>query len=176
MLFTPQPVPSRAPNSTRSALTEALAARSTVSDNPFSELYGAISGRAEQGAVPFTLWFPHANKAKSKDRRGRTIEKPFSLEVKVRKDALAEELIGFGLWAYWESEQEPRLDEGLQNMSQAERDARLSSAGWNLRMVEDGEVDTDFPGGCMRSSLVQLDTQIRASYRKNANHDADQVI
>ncbi|QRV90974.1 stress-activated map kinase-interacting protein [Ceratobasidium sp. AG-Ba] len=124
-------------------LTEALAARSTVSDNPFSELYGAISGRAEQGAVPFTLWFPHANKVKSKDRRGRTIEKPFSLEVKVRKDATAEELIGFGLWAYWESEQEPRLDEGIQNMSQAEKDARLSSAGWNLVMFEDGEVDTD---------------------------------
>ncbi|QRV76161.1 stress-activated map kinase-interacting protein [Ceratobasidium sp. AG-Ba] len=143
MTFTRQQVPQRAPNSSRSALTEALAARSTVSDNPFSELYGAISGRAEQGAVPFTLWFPHANKVKSKDRRGRTIEKPFSLEVKVRKDATAEELIGFGLWAYWESEQEPRLDEGIQNMSQAEKDARLSSAGWNLVMFEDGEVDTD---------------------------------
>ncbi|KAG9095844.1 hypothetical protein FS749_009679 [Ceratobasidium sp. UAMH 11750] len=143
MTFVRQPVPSRAPNSSRSALTEALAARSTVSDNPFSELYGAISGRAEQGAVPFTLWFPHANKVKSKDRRGRTIEKLFTLEVKVRKDALAEELIGFGLWAYWESGQEPRLDEGIQNMSRAEREARLSAAGWNLRMVEDGEVDTD---------------------------------
>ena len=150
MSFTRQPILSRAPNSTRSALTEALAARSTVSDNPFSELYGAISGRAEQGAVPFRLWFPHANKVKSKGRRGRTIEKPFSLEIKVRKDALAEELIGFGLWAYWENGQEPRLDEGLQGKSQAEKDARLSAAGWNLRMVEDGEVDTDFPGECMR--------------------------
>ncbi|KAG8744423.1 hypothetical protein FRC10_010201 [Ceratobasidium sp. 414] len=156
MTFTRQPVPARAPNSARSALTEALAARSTVSDNPFSELYGAISGRAEQGAVPFTLWFPHANKIKSKDRRGRTIEKPFSLEVKVRKDALAEELIGFGLWAYWESGQEPRLDEGIQNMSQAEKEARLSAAGWNLRMVEDGEVDTDFPAIARTQTMTQI--------------------
>ncbi|KAG9128320.1 hypothetical protein FRC07_000828 [Ceratobasidium sp. 392] len=156
MTFVRQPVPTRAPNSARSALTEALAARSTVSDNPFSELYGAISGRAEQGAVPFTLWFPHANKIKSKDRRGRTIEKPFSLEVKVRKDALAEELIGFGLWAYWESEQEPRLDEGIQNMSQAEKEARLSAAGWNLRMVEDGEVDTDFPAIARTQTMMQI--------------------
>ncbi|KAG8762304.1 hypothetical protein FRC11_009946 [Ceratobasidium sp. 423] len=158
MVFTRLPIPSRQSTSGKSALTEALAARSTVSDNPFTELYGAISGRAEQGAVPFRLWFPHANKVKDKDRRGRTIEKPFSLEVKVRKDALAEELIGFGLWAYWESEQEPRLDEGLQGKTQAERDARLSSAGWNLRMWEDGEVDTDFPAIARTQTMAQIKT------------------
>lgn len=156
MIFTRVPVPHR--GGAKSALTEALAARSTVSDNPFSELYGAISGRAEQGAIPFRLWFPHANKVKDKDRRGRTIEKPFSVEVKVRKDALAEELIGFGLWAYWESSQEPRLDEGLQSLSQAERDARLSAAGWNLRMWEDGEVDTDFPPIARTQTMTQIKT------------------
>ncbi|KAF8707786.1 SAPK-interacting protein 1 (Sin1), Pleckstrin-homology, partial [Rhizoctonia solani] len=157
MVFTRLPVPTRG-LSDRSALTEALAARSTVSDNPFTELYSAISGRAEQGAIPFRLWFPHANKVKDKDRRGRTIEKSFSLEVKVRKDALAEELIGFGLWAYWESSQEPRLDEGLQGKTQAERDARLSAAGWNLRMWEDGEVDTDFPPIARTQTMTQIKT------------------
>ncbi|CUA77438.1 Stress-activated map kinase-interacting protein 1 [Rhizoctonia solani] len=158
MVFTRLPVPTRQSGSGKSALTEALAARSTGSDNPFTELYGAISGRAEQGAVPFRLWFPHANKVKDKDRRGRTIEKPFSLEVKVRKDALAEELIGFGLWAYWESNQEPRLDEGLQGKTQAERDARLSAIGWNLRMWEDGEVDTDFPAIARTQTMSQIKT------------------
>ncbi|CAE6411254.1 unnamed protein product [Rhizoctonia solani] len=158
MVFTRLPVPSRQSTGGKSALTEALAARSTGSDNPFTELYGAISGRAEQGAVPFRLWFPHANRVKDKDRRGRTIEKPFSLEVKVRRDALAEELIGFGLWAYWESEQEPRLDEGLQGKTQVERDARLSSAGWNLRMWEDGEVDTDFPAIARTQTMAQIKT------------------
>ncbi|CAE6478657.1 unnamed protein product [Rhizoctonia solani] len=158
MVFTRLPIPSRQSSGGKSALTEALAARSTGSDNPFTELYGAISGRAEQGAVPFRLWFPHANKVKDKDRRGRTIEKPFSLEVKVRKDALAEELIGFGLWAYWESSQEPRLDEGLQSKTQAERDARLSAAGWNLRIWEDGEVDTDFPAIARTQTMTQIKT------------------
>ncbi|KAH7345130.1 stress-activated map kinase interacting protein 1-domain-containing protein [Rhizoctonia solani] len=158
MVFTRLPIPSRQSSGGKSALTEALAARSTGSDNPFTELYGAISGRAEQGAVPFRLWFPHANKIKDKDRRGRTIEKPFSLEVKVRKDALAEELIGFGLWTYWESGQEPRLDEGLQSKTQAERDARLSASGWNLRMWEDGEVDTDFPAIARTQTMTQIKT------------------
>ncbi|KAB5594284.1 Glycosyltransferase family 41 protein [Ceratobasidium theobromae] len=158
MAFTRLPVLPRDANSAKSALTEALAARSTISNNPFSELYGAISGRAEQGAIPFRLWFPHANKVKDKDRRGRTIEKPFSLEVKVRKDALAEELIGFGLWAYWESGHEPRLDEGLQGLTQAERDARLSASGWNLRMWEDGEVDTDFPAIARTQTMSQIKT------------------
>ncbi|CAE7179512.1 unnamed protein product [Rhizoctonia solani] len=158
MVFTRLPVPTRQPGSVKSALTEALAARSTISDNPFTELYGAISGRAEQGAIPFRLWFPHANKVKDKDRRGRTIEKSFSVEVKVRKDALAEELIGFGLWAYWESNQEPRLDEGLQGKTQVERDARLSAAGWNLRMWEDGEVDTDFPPIARTQTMTQIKT------------------
>ncbi|CAE6421888.1 unnamed protein product [Rhizoctonia solani] len=157
MIFTRLPVAAHRPSG-KSALTEALAARSTVSDNPFTELYSAISGRAEQGAIPFRLWFPHANKVKDKDRRGRPIEKSFSLEVKVRKDALAEELIGFGLWAYWESDQEPRLDEGLQGKTQAERDARLSAAGWNLRMWEDGEVDTDFPAIARTQTMTQIKT------------------
>jgi hypothetical protein len=60
-----------------------------------------------------------------------------------------EEVIGFGLWKYWEEGREPKLRED-------EGEEKLSAVGWGLRMVEDdGEVDEDFPG--MYSSLSNGD-------------------
>jgi len=54
--------------------------------------------------------------------------------------------VGYGLFLYSEEGREPKLDEGREEEGR-ERDIRLSTVGWGLRIVEDdGEVDEDFPG------------------------------
>jgi hypothetical protein len=96
--------------------------------NPFSTLYAACVSRASD-AVRLSLYFPHAASHK--------------VQVGVKKDVTVEEVIGVGLWAYWEDESlEPKLEVD-------EREARegRETVKWNLRIVEDdGEVDEDFPG------------------------------
>ncbi|EJT99363.1 hypothetical protein DACRYDRAFT_118096 [Dacryopinax primogenitus] len=128
------------PLAMKSALTAQLASQFMPSDNPFTDLYAAVSGRAEPSAVALALYFPH-----SRQNRDRPIQ------VTVRKDASVEEIIGFGLWTYWDKGLDPRLDEGLLPEGKSatgdkEREIHLSTVGWCLRMVEeDGEPDEDFP-------------------------------
>lgn len=114
-----------------SALTAILSAASR-SSNPFSDLYAAISGRAETpaGAMGVQVFFPLA-----KAPRGE------AMDLVVRKDATVEEVLGFALWNYWEEGWLPKLGDGLD-----EDDPKLSAVGWILRITEDdGEVDEDFP-------------------------------
>lgn len=124
----------------KSALTAMLSAKTSVSDNPFTTLYAAMSGRAESASVTLRVWFPESD--------GPAAQKP--LELKIRRDATVEEAIGFGLWSYWDQGIEPKLDEGLEGDDEEmekKREVKLSALGWNLRIAEfDGEVDEDFPG------------------------------
>ncbi|KAF7964736.1 hypothetical protein HWV62_3510 [Athelia sp. TMB] len=116
----------------KSALTAILSAASSRSSNPFSDLYAAISGRAESaaGALTTQVFFPLA-----REPRGE------AMDLVVRKDATMEEVLGFALWSYWEEGWLPKLGEGLE-----EEDPKLSAVGWILRIAEDdGEVDEDFP-------------------------------
>ncbi|KAG8802287.1 hypothetical protein FRC17_006434, partial [Serendipita sp. 399] len=131
--FVRKPLPPGRTKPPSSALTKMLLAQEAVTDNPFTELYGAIAGRGDVPSITLNIFFPES-------------KKPFSAtKITVRKDATVEEVIGFGLWTYWEKKLEPTLDEGL-----AEEDPRrhhiLSAVGWILRIgEEDGEVDEDFP-------------------------------
>ncbi|KAH7921554.1 SIN1-domain-containing protein [Leucogyrophana mollusca] len=112
-----------------SALTAVLAS-SGSSSNPFSENYGAISGRGESAAMDIRVFFPHARQPIGE-----------AMALNVRKDATVEEVIGFALWMYWEEGWLPKLNENV-----AEDDPKLTAVGWIMRMAEDdGEVDEDFP-------------------------------
>jgi hypothetical protein len=132
--FARRPILPRSGKSSASTLTKMLAAQSAVSDNPFTELYGAIAGRGDVPSMTLNIFFPES-------------KKPFSaVKITIRKDATVEEVIGFGLWTYWEQKLEPPLDEGLSE-DDPQRSIVLSASGWILRIgEEDGEVDEDFPG------------------------------
>ncbi|GBE87664.1 stress-activated map kinase interacting protein 1-domain-containing protein [Sparassis latifolia] len=133
-LFARRPVPPAAPG--KSALTAMMAASSTSSSsNPFSELYSAISGRSESESMTVHVYFPH-----SREPAGRI------LDLKVRKDATVEEVLGFALWSYWEEGWLPELDEGLDGEEDPKWVTKCSAIGWIFRIAEeDGEVDEDFP-------------------------------
>lgn len=112
-----------------SALSAMLASTGS-SANPFSELYGAISGRGESASIDVKVFFPHASEPMGK-----------AMILNVRRDATVEEVIGFSLWSYWEEGWLPKLNEGVN-----EDDPKLSGIGWIMRIAEDdGEVDEDFP-------------------------------
>ncbi|OBZ77958.1 Stress-activated map kinase-interacting protein 1 [Grifola frondosa] len=133
-MFARRPVPPVQPK--KSALTAMLAATSSASSsNPFAELYSAISGRAESESVSVRVYFPHA-----REPVGR------ALDLKVKKDATVEEVLGFALWSYWEAGWLPKLDEGLDGEEDPKWATKCSAAGWIFRIAEeDGEVDEDFP-------------------------------
>lgn len=133
--FRKKPLPVAVQRQAKSALTAMLASESAGSDNPFTTLYAAIAGRTDTNTVKLTMYFPHSKTHKRKP-----------MELKTRKDATVEEVIGHALWAYWEQKCEPALDAGL-NENDPQREARLSASAWCLRIVEDdGEVDEDYPG------------------------------
>ena len=75
----------------KSALTAVLAS-SDRSSNPFSELYAAISGRAETASINVQVLFPHAREPGGQ-----------FMDLNIRKDATVEEVVGFALWSYWEA-------------------------------------------------------------------------
>lgn len=116
----------------RSALTELLSAKSSSpgSSNPFSSLYASSISKATD-ALSLSIYFPHSKTPRKK------------IKLQVKKDLTVEEVIGAGLWAYWEEEKEPALIIGEDGKGEIEDE----TSRWNLRIVEDdGEVDDDFPG------------------------------
>jgi hypothetical protein len=93
----------------------------------------AISGRGVSGAASMTItvFFPFAREPAGE-----------AMRLSVRKDATMEEVLGFGLWSFWENGWLPRLDD--EELSVAEE--KLSTIGWVMKIAEDGgEVDEDFP-------------------------------
>ncbi|KAK4701076.1 target of rapamycin complex 2 subunit MAPKAP1/AVO1, partial [Phenoliferia sp. Uapishka_3] len=121
--YKPPPLPQR------SALSTLLSSMSDSpsASNPFSALYAALASRATD-ALTLSIYFPHS-KTPSK-----------ALRVNVKKDLSVEEVIGAGLWSYWEEGREPKLEVDEDDPEHDE------TTKWNLRIVEDdGEVDEDFP-------------------------------
>lgn len=138
-MFARKPIPPPLKKQQTSNLSRMLASQSGMTDNPFTELYGAISGRGDSSAISLDIYFPHSKRAVK------------AVKLNIRRDATVEEVIGFGLWTYWEEKLEPKLDEGLGGDDDRQRPIRLSAVGWSLRIAEDdGEVDEDFP----RKSLI----------------------
>lgn len=144
-LFAKRPVAPVQPG--KSALSAMLASTSTNSaSNPFTELYSAISGRSESESMTLRVYFPHAVEPAGK-----------AMELNVRKDVTAEEVIGFALWNYWEEGWKPRLDEGLEGEDDPKWATKCTALGWLLRIAEDdGEVDEDYPAPDRVGKLSKL--------------------
>ena len=135
----------------KSALSSMMAASNTT--NPFSDLYSAISGRGVSPAASMvvTVFFPFAREPAGE-----------SMRLSVRKDATVEEVLGFGLWSYWEAGWLPRLDDEDINSNTSEE--KLSAIGWVMKIAEDdGEVDEDFPRKSSKGFLSVFTSDIPVS-------------
>ncbi|CAO1613477.1 unnamed protein product [Sympodiomycopsis kandeliae] len=132
----------------KSALSALLQKQSVEPENPFAHFYAGIAGRNAQGrsgSMRIDMYFPWATatsgttSASSPNGAVSVEARSKCLRLDVRKDATMEELIGYGLYCYVEEGWSPAPEDG------GDPDQRLSTTGWILRIVEDGEIDDDYP-------------------------------
>jgi len=144
----------------RSGISAMLSKHSQGPSNPFAAMYKHVTGGSVSGGLSTTVevYFPFASQdlaRRESDSGAKAIHiQSKSMSLTVRKDATMEEIIGYSLYCYVEEGWTPRLDENLgEGATKEEREIKLSTLGWTLRIVEDGEVDDDYPA-IDRSLLV----------------------
>lgn len=109
-----------------SMLSKMLRGTAGSGEKPFQR-YVELSGKDEASPLWIKIYAPFSEKS----------TKPFQVPIKRTKEGApvtVAELIGLALWRYNEEDYQPPL---------SEQDANINR--WTLRMVEDEEVDMDFP-------------------------------
>ncbi|KAK4943632.1 Component of a membrane-bound complex containing the Tor2p kinase [Elasticomyces elasticus] len=123
-------LPSRRPISTVppiSLLSMALKTNDQKPEDPFHK-FAELSGKGDQNP----LWIKI--RAIFSTDSDKPLEVPLRRTAKEGVQVTVAELIGLSLWRYFEEERKPTLKESELNVNR-----------WTLRMVEDEEVDFDFP-------------------------------
>ncbi|KAJ9068943.1 Component of a membrane-bound complex containing the Tor2p kinase [Entomophthora muscae] len=111
------------PKPAKSLLTEMIAAKKPVMDNPFLTEFAGVTGQGELAPLALKLYLPHSS------------EPTVPLSVLVRREATVESVIGFALYTYYDQHKLPPL---------TPEQSRTSH--WTMRIVEDdGSIDEDFP-------------------------------
>lgn len=135
-----------------SILSSMLQKQDSGPENPFAAFYAGIAGRAATvPSMTVDIYFPWTDSrqpASSSPPSSGAVSvhpKTKSMKLNIRKDATMEEVIGYGLYCYVEEKWKPELDPADSTRSESEREARTTTIGWTLMIVEDGEVDDDFP-------------------------------
>lgn len=130
-----QPLPPPRPISTIlpvSLLGQALRAKKTKPKNPV-EVFARLSGKGVPDPLYIRIYAPFSAKS------DKPIEMPLLKNVQdndsgEKPQVTVADAIGLSLWRYGEEGLTPALDETKLNVNR-----------WTLRMIEDGEVDYDFP-------------------------------
>ena len=110
-----------------SLISLALRARQAKPSNPL-EPFANLSGKGSPNPLWIKIYAPFS----------KTPDKPFEMPLdrtsKHGANVTVAEAIGLALWRYSEESFEPSLQTSQQNVNK-----------WTMRMIEDGEVDYDFP-------------------------------
>lgn len=112
-----------------SVLSRMMQDQSESKISPMLTRYSSVECRDEQNSLSVRLHFPMGPNT-------------HTIDVQVRRDANMDQIIGYGLLCYAKKKLQPLLDAGVPEHA---REARLSTRGWSLRLVEDGDVDEDYP-------------------------------
>ncbi|TVY32766.1 Target of rapamycin complex 2 subunit [Lachnellula subtilissima] len=139
----------------KSLLSAAIKARQTKAASPF-ESFASLSGQGDPNPLLLRIWAPFAT----------STTKPY--EVLIRRSVHMNEandrqvtvadLIGLSLWRYAEEKLEPVIPP-----------EKLNVNWWTLRMVEDEEVDYDFPALERNKPLVSFTTENNRAARSRSN-------
>ncbi|KKK14218.1 stress activated MAP kinase interacting protein [Aspergillus ochraceoroseus] len=124
-----------------SLLSKALNARKQAPTNPV-EKFAVLSGKGLTDSLNIRLYIPFSSDP----------EEPLDLPL-ARESKLADqpapvtvvEAIGLALWRYSEERREPSIER-----------SKLTVNRWALRMVEDGEVEYDFPALARMSAIADF--------------------
>lgn len=115
----------------KSLLSAAIKARQTKASMPF-ESFASLSGQGEPNPLNLRIWAPFA-KSTTKPIEVILRRSVHENEAVDRPVAVAD-LIGLSLWRYTEEKLQPTIPI-----------EKLNVNWWTIRMVEDEEVDYDFP-------------------------------
>ena len=148
----PRPISTIQP---KSLLSAAIKARRTKAAMPF-ESFATLSGQGEPNPLHLRIWAPFA----------MSTTKPY--EVLIRRTVHENEandrpvtvadLIGLSLWRYAEEKLEPAIPTEKLNVNR-----------WTLRLVEDEEVDYDFPALERSKPVVSFTTANNRAARSRSN-------
>ncbi|CAG8954079.1 hypothetical protein HYFRA_00009181 [Hymenoscyphus fraxineus] len=139
-----------------SLLSAAIKARQTKAASPF-ESFASLSGQGDPNPLALKIWAPFAT----------STTKPYEVlirrsvhinEAADRQVAVAD-LIGLSLWRYTEEKIEPAISAEKMNVN-----------WWTLRMVEDEEVDYDFPALERTKTLISFTTANNRAARSRSNN------
>lgn len=139
----------------KSLLSAAIQAKRTKAAQPF-ESFASLSGQGDPNPLNLRIWAPFAT----------STTKPY--EVLIRRSVHVNEandrpvtvadLIGLSLWRYAEEKLEPALPPEKLNVNR-----------WTLRMVEDEEVDYDFPALERNRPVISFTTANNRAARSRSN-------
>jgi hypothetical protein len=148
----PRPISTVQP---KSLLAAAIKAKRTKAAMPF-ESFASLSGQGDPNPLRLLIWAPIA----------KSTTRPF--EVLIRRTVHENEandrqvtvadLIGLSLWRYSEEKLEPPIPPEKLNVNR-----------WTLRMVEDEEVDYDFPPLERNKPVVAFTTVNNRAARSRSN-------
>ena len=110
-----------------SLLGAALKAQRTTPRNPI-EIFASLSGKGSPNPLWIKIYAPFS------ENPNTPFELPLARNTKDDSPVTVAEAIGFSLWRYVEDERKPALDSSQLNVNK-----------WTMRMVDDGEVEYDFP-------------------------------
>ena len=117
---------SRSPNygviGGESALTSQIKSSRMKKANPLEATYAILSGQGDMKPLKLRIYRPS----------GSDLQNP--LEIFIKSEATVAETIGYSLYRFCDEKREPILTPEQCNISQ-----------WALRLIDDGEVDEDFP-------------------------------
>ncbi|EXJ95528.1 hypothetical protein A1O1_00650 [Capronia coronata CBS 617.96] len=111
----------------KSLLSAALNAQRKAPSNPL-QAFATLSGKGSPNPLWIKIYAPFSKSPT------KSFEMPLARTSKDDNPVTVAEAIGLSLWSYMKEGREPPLSEG-----------QLDVNKWTLRMVEDGEVDYDFP-------------------------------
>lgn len=139
----------------KSLLSAAIKARQTKAATPF-ESFASLSGQGDPNPLSLRIWAPFATSTK----------KPYEVLIRrtvheneaVDRQVTVADLIGLSLWRYSEEKLEPAI-----------QTEKLNVNWWTLRMVEDEEVDYDFPALERNKHLVAFTTANNRAARSRSN-------
>lgn len=120
-----------------SLLSKALKAQS-ISSNPVQK-YAGLSGKGSPDPLWIKIYAPFSKAA------DEPFEMPLLKTGKDKEPVIVAEAIGLAIWRYTEEKLQPELDFEQLNVNK-----------WVLRMVEDGEVEYDFPPLSRTSAIVDF--------------------
>ncbi|KAG7088768.1 hypothetical protein E1B28_012734 [Marasmius oreades] len=153
-------------SSEMSGLTKLLNAPAPPITNPYSENVRLTMLKSSQGddRLKITVFFPHAESPAGK-----------SMVLDLHEEASIEELIGMGLWTYWENGWIPQLSINHTDSYTPKHSRKSVASGWKVFPVRYGFVDQGHGAYGSSDKVRLLDGVVEFAVMKASEDDYRRV-